>query len=245
MVRIFKHSIKTRRNISNALTGRKLSENHIKNIRLSHQGKTYEELYGRERANYMKEATRRRMLIDNPAKRPEVREKISKKLRGRIFTKKWKKKISRALTGQIISLDTRKKMSKVAKKKEFGKWMIKMWKNPEYRLRQRKLILKGLIKKPNKIEKYLENFLNQILPNEYKYVGDGELILGGKCPDFMNINGKKKLIELYGDYWHRNDNPEDKINHYKKYGFDCLVVWEKELKNISNIKQRIIQFTSL
>jgi G:T-mismatch repair DNA endonuclease (very short patch repair protein) len=51
------------------------------------------------------------------------------------------------------------------------------------------------------------------------------------------------LIEIWGDYWHKNQNPEDVINHYKKYGFDCLVVWEHELKNLADVKEKVVQFT--
>lgn len=29
--------------------------------------------------------------------------------------------------------------------------------------------------------------------------------IGGLCPDFVNCNGKKVIIELFGDYWHDLD----------------------------------------
>ncbi len=53
------------------------------------------------------------------------------------------------------------------------------------------------------------------------------------CPDFFNINGQKKVIEMFGDYWHQGQNPQDKIDRYAKSGFDCLVIWERELKEKS------------
>lgn len=97
---------------------------------------------------------------------------------------------------------------------------------------------------PNKPEKFLTNLLNQVLPNEYKFVGDGQFIVAGKCPDFVNINGQKKLIELYGDYWHKNEDPKNRINLFKKYGFSTLVVWEKELKDLSSLRDKLVQFNS-
>lgn len=43
-------------------------------------------------------------------------------------------------------------------------------------------------------------------------------------PDFVNIK-KRKVIEGFGDYWHRNDNPQDKIDSFGKFGYDCLIIW--------------------
>lgn len=100
-------------------------------------------------------------------------------------------------------------------------------------------------KSPNKAELRVKALLNKLFPNEYKFVGNGEFILGGKCPDFMNINGQKKLIELFGDYWHRNDNPEDRINYFKRFGFDTLVLWEHELEDYNKIVSKIEEFNSV
>lgn len=96
--------------------------------------------------------------------------------------------------------------------------------------------------KPNKPEQILLKFINSITDNTYKYVGDGNVVLGKKIPDFININGQKKIIELFGDYWHKNDNPQDRINHFKKYGWDCLVIWERELKETDKLKNKILSF---
>ena len=58
----------------------------------------------------------------------------------------------------------------------------------------------------------------------------------------MNVNGKKLLIELYGDYWHKGQDPQDRINLFKRYGWDTLVIWEHELKNINKVEFRIHRF---
>ena len=71
-------------------------------------------------------------------------------------------------------------------------WLRRQWKDPEYKNKQVKLIMKGWRIRPNKPEKLLIKLLDNILPKEYKYVGDGQLIIGGRCPDYVNINGKKK-----------------------------------------------------
>jgi hypothetical protein len=69
------------------------------------------------------------------------------------------------------------------------------------------------------------------------------LIIGSKCPDFWN--GDHKVIELFGDFWHREHNPEDWINYYKKWGYNCLVIWEHELKDINSVKLKVKQFEEI
>jgi G:T-mismatch repair DNA endonuclease (very short patch repair protein) len=97
--------------------------------------------------------------------------------------------------------------------------------------------------KPNKAEKKFFEFLNKIAPSEFALNVRGEImVLGGKIPDFVNINGKKQIIELYGDYWHRGENPQERINFFKGYGWDTMVVWEKELKNFEHLKIKIVSF---
>ena len=97
---------------------------------------------------------------------------------------------------------------------------------------------------PNKPETVLINLLNILLPNEYKYVGDFKFWIEFLNPDFININGQKKIIELFGDYWHRDTQKEDKkrIKTYQKYGYNTLVIWERELKDIDKVKNRIMEF---
>jgi len=51
---------------------------------------------------------------------------------------------------------------------------------------------------PNKEEKYLLKLIEEVCPNEYKYVGDGSFWLYGLNPDFVHCNGKKKIIEFFG-----------------------------------------------
>ena len=101
-----------------------------------------------------------------------------------------------------------------------------------------KFWIKSFHKSPNKPEQRLINIIEKYqLP--YKFVGNGEFILGGKNPDFMNINGEKKLIEIYGTYWHRNENPEDRIDLFKEYGFETLIFWENELNDEQEIINKI------
>jgi len=123
----------------------------------------------------------------------------------------------------------------IAKRSEIQK---ANWENPQYIKKQ----MKARNVRQNKQEKKLEQILNKLYPNEYKFVGHGEVVIGGKCPDFINVNGQKKIIELFGDYWHRGQDPQDRIDIFKPYGFDTLVIWERELKDIEWVKFRIRKF---
>ena len=66
----------------------------------------------------------------------------------------------------------------------------------------------------------------------WEYVGNGKFHLQTKkkcrVPDFINRD-KKKIIEVYGDYWHSGEDPCDKIAEYKEIGWDCIVLWEHEI----------------
>lgn len=123
-------------------------------------------------------------------------------------------------------------------KKNFSKSSLKLWKDPEYI----KIQMKARNVKQNKTEKRLDNILNNLYPGEYKFVGDGQIVINGKVPDFINVNGQKKIIELFGDYWHRNDTPEDRAKIFEPFGYQTLVIWEHELKNLRRVSFRINRF---
>lgn len=126
----------------------------------------------------------------------------------------------------------------------------KMWQSPLYREKQLKAIFKGLDFKPNKSELLLNNLLQELFPNEWKFVGDGEVIIGYKNPDFINVNGQKKIIEMNGDYWHgfektgrtKIEEEQQRRNHFVQYGYKTLIVWEYELDDIKKLKDKILEF---
>lgn len=121
---------------------------------------------------------------------------------------------------------------------------IKQWSDKK----SRDKILDGLNLKPNKPEKILIKIMREI-NSGFKYVGDGKYwISDGDCnfnPDFILLK-KKKIIEFFGDYWHnipKNKRRDVKrIVAYKKRGFNTLVIWEHELKNVSDVVFRIKNF---
>lgn len=106
---------------------------------------------------------------------------------------------------------------------------------------------RGLLK-PTKLEQNLEALLEKVFPDEWEYTGDGKVILDGMIPDFFNRNGKKMVIEAYGTYWHKEKartwrrTELGRIMAYKALGVECLVIWEEELKNESELVTKIRRF---
>lgn len=100
--------------------------------------------------------------------------------------------------------------------------------------------------KPNKPETILINLLNVLFPNEYKYVGDFKFWIENFNPDFINCNGQKKIIEYFGNHWHttpkRIERDIKRLDTYKKYGYNTLIIRGDEIKDIENIKNRITEF---
>ena len=169
------------------------------------------------------------------------KEIISKKMKGNSWNKgihrseEFKKKIRGSLIGRPCSEKTRQKMR--------GS-MLKQWASVTKEKREEwiKKVIRGSFIRPTKPEKIINGLLNELYPNEWKYVGDGSFIIDGKNPDFMNVNGKKELIELFGNHWHK---PEDEIIrkfHFGNYGFKTLIVWENELKDLDLLKKKILEW---
>jgi len=95
--------------------------------------------------------------------------------------------------------------------------------------------------KPTIPEKQLSTLFEELsLP--YRYVGDGQFILGGKCPDFLNTNGQKKLIELFGNFWHEAGSEQKRVNYFREYGFSTLIIWENELKIREALEAKLLSF---
>ena len=98
--------------------------------------------------------------------------------------------------------------------------------------------------KPNKPEQLIISFLNTHFPNEFGYNGDYRLRVrvDRLIPDFVHINGKKKVIDILGNHWHTPDEHFSRTERYKKQGYDSLILWESELKDMGSLKDRIKTF---
>jgi len=114
--------------------------------------------------------------------------------------------------------------------------------NPEVKSKRIKKAWMSAGKKPNKLELRFQEFLNRYFPGEWKYVGNGEIWIAGKCPDFWNTNGRKQIIELFGSYFHKPEDEQVRKDHFSKYGYETLVIWESELKDLDSVRSKIQNF---
>jgi G:T-mismatch repair DNA endonuclease (very short patch repair protein) len=200
----------------------------------------------------------------------ETRRRMSESRKGWIYAESTLRKMSNAKIGKKLSDEHRRKLSEARRGEKhpfYGKHLSAIHKNnirkakigTKYTEEQKrklselwkKRVKEGrmprkILKIPNSKEIVLLDIIKELgLP--YKFVGDHSFWIGGKNPDFLNVNGKKKVIELFGDYWHNLDgrmSEKERKKHFKKYGFDCLVIWEKELKDMEQVKNKIRDFDS-
>lgn len=147
------------------------------------------------------------------------------------------------MKGKHHSEETRKRISETSKAR---------WANPEYRERVVRGIIAASNHRPTSAEIMLKAILDEVCPNEYKYVGNSnEAVIGGCSPDFIHTNGCKRVIEAHGDFWHsfrrtgrtKEEEEKYKIDRYKEFGYDCLILWESEIKKHKDIvTEKVLAF---
>ena len=145
------------------------------------------------------------------------------------MTEDQKKVLSEAHKGYIPSEAARQAMSvavirdnqRPERREHKRQVMLSKWQDEGYAREQ----IKSFKMTPNHAELALEKLIS---PLGFRFVGDGQLMVGRRCPDFWD--GGTRLVELYGDYWHRGDDPAARVSYFQERGYNCLVVWESELK---------------
>lgn len=222
----FKRSPKGRRaterkkeKISQANKGRKRPDIAEYNKSIGHREIVSKTQTGKKLSEETREKIRQSVI------KKSLSEEQLTKLKKVLNSPEYKKKHKEAMNSLIV----RKKLSKIRKR---------LWQNEDYVRKQ----MKSNHIKPNKAEKELEAFLTNLLPNEYKYVGDGEVIIHGKCPDFININGQKKIIEFYGRYWHPPDDEPNRQFIFSLFGYKTLIVWDNEFNDLEVLREKILGF---
>jgi len=206
-------------------------------------------MYGISRKHTKKEKQKISEASIKLWKDPEYREKVmenAKKITDTFEYKERHRQITKARWNDPNSIfyteEYREALIKGLNKPELKMIRIKTgksnWKNPEIRNK----MLKSFDRSPTKPEKVFD----EITPNNVRYVGNGDWHrwTGKQCriPDFK-VTGQNKLIEIYGDYWHRDDDPQDIIQEYKEVGLDCLVFWEHEVyKEPERVLKETLEF---
>lgn len=263
----------TRRKISEANKGRKLSLETRKKMSEAKKGRVPSNPFkkGSENPMYGKRGKSHPFYGEHHS--PESRAKMSKVAKGRTFSletrKKWsenRKGSNHPMYGRHHSLESRKKMSEARKgkkpwiygrhrrpktKKKLSEATKKLWRDPEF---VRKV---GRNRRPTSPEKRLMGIINEFgLP--FKYVGDGQFIVGSRNPDFVDTLGLKKAIEYFG-WYHRvlckdhkfvryltvdelKETEQERKHEFAKQGWDCLIFWREDLRELDQIKNRIGSF---
>jgi len=148
--------------------------------------------------------------------------------------------------------ETRRKMSlahKGRRKTQEHCHRKRLCSNPEFVA----TLIQRLNLKPTKPEKRIIEICNKYFP-DFKYNGDFSqgVMLNGLIPDFINVNGRKEVLEVFGDYfhgkapriWHHTEF--GRIMAYNSLGYRCLILWEYEIKTLTDeqLVQKIKLFTS-
>lgn len=158
---------------------------------------------------------------------------------GKHLSEKHKQDIGNANRGRKRSESLKKRISETS---------ISKWQDPAYVIK----VMQSRQVRPTKPENKLRVILEAHFP-DFKYNGDGSLgiTLNGMIPDFFNVNGKKEVIEVFGDYWHSEKAPSctwrrtelGRVMAYNSLGYRCLIFWEHELKSLT--EEQIISKLSI
>lgn len=208
------HTEETKKKISQSEKGKAVSKETREKISKVASGVNNPN-YGKPRS----EETRRKISNANTGRKQprEAIERMRMKKIGKPLSEGHKKKIGTALRGRKLSAEHKKKVSIARRCQVLPQHHTK----PE-------LIFEAICKKNN-------------IP--FHFVGDSQLWIGeGRRklnPDFIEANGQKICVEIFGDYWHsplinRKMKERQTLNyrktHYKKYKWIPIFLWESDLK---------------
>ena len=76
----------------------------------------------------------------------------------------------------------------------------------------------------------------------FKFVGNTYLSqFSGKRPDFI-YPGTNKVIETAGGHYHLPEYEVKRVAFFTSLGYDCLVIWSSELKDLEKVKTKVEEF---
>lgn len=200
-----------------------LSDETRKRIGDRTRGKTLEEILGEEKAckiRRISSLTIRRLRKEgkmnprlfgskNPSKRPEIKAILHEQKLGR-RNPMWRIGKKHPFYGKRHSEEARRKIREKRKLQQIPTSRTK----PEL--------------------KFIEICEKYNLP--FRYTGDGSFWIENVNPDFVECNGKKIAVEVFGDYWHSRPEKirEDELKErtLAKYGWKRIIIWQHELDSL-------------
>jgi len=200
----------------------------------------------------LKHSTKIRPGVKGYKHSQETKEKIRESRKN--LSAETLKKMSEAQRGRKHSEETLKKMSEAhsgKKNHNYGKPMSEKQKRVLSELAKRRCSTLQWKEKMEEIWKKRRVPKSYTLPERifiemcekhnlpFRYTGDGSFWIKNLNPDFVDCNGQKIAVEVFGDYWH-SPLLNKKIKYYQtydgrkkileKYGWKLVVLWESDLK---------------
>ena len=88
----------------------------------------------------------------------------------------------------------------------------------------------GSNNKSSKVELSLKPILEPLgyVSTQDKRYFIGNRNVGVHIPDYVKRD-TREIVEVWGTYWHRGENPQDLIDWYAQQGWSARVVWENEV----------------
>lgn len=219
------HSREHNRKISEALSGRTHSEDWIRKSAEAQRGRTQ----SREHRRKNSEANMGRLVSR------ETRNKIAETLRGRKVSWASRLRMSEVHTGIYPSEETRQKQSEVKighivskeTREKISQTNKAIWANLSEEAYLSKTKNMGVKRLPTEPERLVSLYLERKFPGLWEYRGNKSPLPGvRKKPDFIRLDGKKEVIEVFGIYYHSRDEEPSLIAHYAKWGYKCIVIWQ-------------------
>jgi len=181
---------------------------------------------------------------------PEYREKqsISRSLawtpeRRKIHSETMKEVWSDCAYKERLTNSFKEAWATVVDRDKHRESMKASWLDPEKKEARLKKYFENWDKRPNKLEQVVIDICKEYeLP--FEYVGDGAAWFGGCNPDFIRNDSTKQIIEVFGDYWHKDDEPE-RMATFERFGYDTLIIWEHELLDeLQETIKKIVDFSN-
>jgi very-short-patch-repair endonuclease len=187
----------------------------------------------------------------------EHSKNLSLALKGREISDEWRAKISASKSGMHLSASHKRNISiggmglrrSEKTRKNISSALREYRRHPkEEHIRHMLSISKGM----NGLERKVSYILRNVCPGRFRYNGDFRLgvMLDGLVPDFVNINGKKQVIDVYAPYWKERDGGSvkgykiNRTKRLKRIGWSILYIGDNELENKARLAEKISAFAS-
>ena len=224
------------------------------------KNKTYGEAYGEDVAAYQKQLRSERFKLDprpplEQRECPNCHKMFSPNITGNEYAKKF---CSRKCGIQYNSFHNSNygfsgKIHSDESKDKTRSTMIDHW-NDQTSVYNTKEYWRNRAKKPNNLEMFLTQLLDEKFNGDWKYVGNFAFNVGDsnkrRFPDFVH-NRFNKVIEVYHP-WYKLKHYESieeyrriTVEHYQKFGYEVIFIEAKELSNkvkICEVLERVRQF---